>query len=224
MAEGEGDKKWYRKLGGWIASVVSTVFRNLSGVRGLTGIFAITALVSTAVASWWYTDSAFGKFSQTIGLPIAGVLFGLWAADYYYRKDAYKKRYRDVTVSVYTTWLLIVGVETIKKHIANAKAGVTALKPSTDDEHGHKLNAHSEIEAGQTAAELTIRMAYMALTNLELFSAEAVKTGKEKFAIDEREAGIRQQVVPGTGIGATTAKTAETTTATSNENGGNGNA
>lgn len=222
--DSQGDKAWYRQLGTSIANVASTVFRNLSGVRGLTGIFAVAALIATAVASWWYTDSAFGKFSQTLGFPIAGVLFGLWAADYYYRKDAYKKRYRDVEVSVYTTWLLIAGVEVIRRHIANAKIGITALKPSTDDEHEHKLKAHSDIEAGHTAAELTISMSYLALANFETFSKDAVKSAKEKFTMNEQEATIRQQIVQGRGADTIAARPPEPETATNSEIGSDGRA
>jgi hypothetical protein len=219
VTEGQGDKKWYHHVGGWF----STAFRNLSGVRGLSGIFAAGALIATAIASWWYTDSSFGKFSQALGFPIAGVIFGLWAADYYYRRDAYKKRYRDVEVSVYTTWLLIAGVEVIRRHISNARADVAAMKPSTDDEHGHKLKAHSQIEAGHTAAELTISMSYLALANFESFSKDAVKSGKEKFAINEREATVRQQIVQVAGNSATASKPPESATGINSENGGSGN-
>ncbi|GJO23487.1 hypothetical protein NJB1507_23650 [Mycobacterium marinum] len=203
MADSQRGKAWYQKL-----------------VRGLTGIFVLAAFIATAVASWWYTDGAFGKFSQTLGFPIAGVLFGVWAADYYYRKDIYEKRYRDVAVSVYTTWLLIAGVEAIKRHISKAKDGIGKLTPDSDDAYGHKLTAHSEIEAGHTAAELTIRMSYMALANLELFSEEAVKTGKEKFATDERDAGTRQRIIQGTGI---TNEHPEGTSAATNTAGNNAN-
>ncbi|MGV0774540.1 hypothetical protein [Mycolicibacterium smegmatis] len=223
MAESQGDdqvdKPWYHHVGGWF----STAFRNLSGVRGLTGIFATGALIATAVASWWYTESPFGKFSQTLGFPIAGVLFGLWAADYYYRKDAYKKRYRDVEVSVYTTWLLIAGVEIIRQHIANARNAVASAKPSTDDEHQNRLKAHSEIEAGHTAAELTISMSYLALANFETFSKDAVKSAKEKFTTNEQEATVRQQIVQGRGATETAATPKASEAETNSENGGTGN-
>lgn len=219
MTDSQDDKKWYHHVGGWLA----TVFRNLSGVRGITGIFATGALIATAIASWWYTDSSFGDFSQKLGLPIAGVLFTWWAADYYYRKDAYKKRYRDVEVSVYTTWLLIAGVEVIRRHIANAKVGVAAMKPSANGEHQHKLEAHSEIEAGHTAAELTISMSYLALANFETFSKDAVKSAKEKFTQNEQEATVRQQIVQGRGTNATAERPPEPETMTNSENGGKGN-
>lgn len=189
---------WVR-VGTTIATVTATAFRSLSGVRGLTGILFVGAFLGTVFAAWHYPDSVFGAFSQSLGITIASVFVGLWGADFYYRKDAYKKRYRDVEVSVYTTWLLMVGVETIRQHIANAKTGMNGLKSSNDVELAHKITAHSEMEAGHTAAELTIKMAYLALTNLSSFSPEAVKAGKDKFTTDEREATVRQQVVQGRG-------------------------
>lgn len=192
--------------------------------RAVTGILAIGALIATAVAAWRFTDTSFGDFSQRLGLPLAGILVTWWAADYYYEKDSYKKRTRDIEVSVYTTRLLMAGVEIIKRHIAHAKIDVYGMKPNTDDEHTSKLNAHSEIEAAHTAAELTIHMSYMALTNFEAISKEAVKSANEKFVINEKDATVRQQIVEGKG---TRANASNPTTAdenlTNNEGGGDGN-
>jgi hypothetical protein len=191
---------WLRPLGTAGMTLAATVFRNLAGVRGLTGILFIGLFIANVFAAWRYPESSFGQFSQTLGVAISSVLVGLWVADYYYRKDAYKKRYRDVEVSVSTIWLLITGVEAIRQHLVNAKSSVVEMTPSTGDEHGHKLTAHSEIEAGHTAAKLTLSMSYLALANLETFSKDAVASGKRDFAYNEDKTGVRQQVREGGGL------------------------
>jgi hypothetical protein len=227
VAAGTGDEAgkfgWLRPLGTGFVTVATTLFRNLSGVRGLTGVLFIGFFIATVFAAWRYPDSSFGKFSQTLGVAISSVLVGLWGADYYYRKDAYKKRYRDVEVSVYTTKLLIAGVEAIRQHIISAKTSISSMKPSTDDEHQNKLIAHSQIEAGHTAAILTISMSYLALANLETFSKDAVESGKKKFASNEEEASVLQQVREGGRSNTPTAVPPESESATNNENGGSGN-
>ncbi|WP_142270986.1 hypothetical protein [Mycobacterium sp. AT1] len=219
MADSQRDTKWYHHVG----EGFSTIFRNLSGVRGLTGIVFIGSFLATVFAAWQYSDSVFGKFSQSLGITISSVLVGLWGADYYYRKDAYKKRYRDVEVSVYTTWLLIAGVEAMRQHFANSKTALSAIRPTDDAEHEHKLQAHSQIEAGHTAAELTIGMAFLGIANLESFSKDAVKSGKDKFSVNELEAGTRQQIRDGAKNGAATANHLGADEVPNNENGGASN-
>lgn len=193
-------KGFWRVVGaailGGLRGVKSLIMKVLR-VRGLLGILAISSFAATAVATWWYHESAFGRFSQTLGFPLAAAGLGIWIADYYYRKDAYEKRYRDVAVSVYTTWLLIAGVETILKHVRKSKQKVDAMIAESPG-YRDSLTAGADLEAAATAASLTTRMAYMALTNLEVFSEEAVKSGAEKFTLDEKNAGIRQQIVEGT--------------------------
>ncbi|WP_149448468.1 hypothetical protein [Mycolicibacterium sp. P9-22] len=192
-------ERWPRWKAFWssVGAVTKIAFHNLAGVRGLTGIFAIAWFCATAIASWLYNDSTFGKFSQVLGFPIGTAVLGIWIADFYYRRDAYAKRFRDVLVSVYTTQLLITGVQTIKGHIATAGNAVKEINPSDGEHYEQKLTAHAQIEAASTAANLTLRMAYMAITNLELFSSDAVISGKEKFAKDDKDAGELQMMVPG---------------------------
>lgn len=192
-------KRWPRWKAFWssVGAVTKIAFQNLAGVRGLTGIVAIAWFCATAVASWLYNDSTFGKFSQVLGFPIGTAVLGIWIADFYYRRDAYAKRFRDVLVSVYTIHLLMNGVQVIKGHVSTAGNAVKDIDPSTDDNYEKKLTAHAQIEAANTAANLTLRMAYMAITNLEIFSSDAVISGKEKFAQDEKDAGDLQMMVPG---------------------------
>lgn len=193
MSDDENDHRtWSVRLRTWLGTTIKK-----ATLPGVTGFFAIGFFIATAFAAWQHPTSGFGKFSLSLGIAIASVAVGVWGADYYHRKDAYKKRFRDVEVSVYTTWLLITGVEVINQHIINARANVLGLKPASEDEHAHKLIAHGQLEAGHTAAELTISMSYMALANLETFSKDAVESVKKKFASNEQEAGVRQQVRAG---------------------------
>ncbi|WP_156771900.1 hypothetical protein [Mycobacterium sp. 1245805.9] len=177
-------------------TAIGSIARNLFGPRGLLGIIAVSAFTVTGVATWWYNNSSFGHFSQVLGFPIASAGLGIWIADFYYRKDAYEKRFRDVSVSTYTIGLLIDGVETILRHVNAAKDKADDLVAQSD-EYKVNLTATADLASAATAARQTIRVASMAFVNLELFSAEAVQRGKEKFSLDDKDFGIRQQLVQG---------------------------
>ena len=211
---------------GWTRfwTAIRSIARKLFGARGLVGIITISAFTVTGVATWWYSNSSFGHFSQVLGLPVAAAGLGIWIADFYYRKDAYRKRFRDVTVSVYTILLLIDGVETILCHINAAKKKVDDLV-ARSTEYKANLTATADLASAATAARQTTRVAFMAVTNLELFSAEAAQSGKEKFSLDDKDFGIRQQVVQGTSDGtlprhAEAGEPAETNASTNMRNSG----
>lgn len=156
----------------------------------------LLALIATAVCGF-AVDGAGGEIFQGVN-PILGALFGWWAADLYFRRDANKKLDRDVKSAAYTINVMLQRLFEVDVYIARASNNLNESK--------YQL-ALQELYAATASIRGQFSQGYQAIRHWEGLSRKAAEQAKQEFEQDQARIGQRQQIQPG-----------------NQGNGGNGNA
>lgn len=154
------------------------------------GAGLIVGTIVSLVAAHWFSDSSFGSFSQSVGVPLFGLVVGAWLTDLYYRRDGSARLRTEVQKSAYTTLNLLSGVEQIDQSLADASNNLS---------EGKTESARSDVSGAIATATVSLRIAYQSIREWETMSKEAVQKARSSFELDENQIGSRQQIRRGNG-------------------------
>ncbi|NMN95103.1 hypothetical protein [Antrihabitans stalactiti] len=150
------------------------------------GVVLLVLVIVSAICGF-AIDGTRGKVSQGLN-PVLGTLFGLWAADLYYRRDANKKLHRDVKSAAYTINVMIQRVFDINQYVAQSANRLN---------EGNQQRALQELYGAIASIQGTMSQGYQALRQWRDLSDAAAQEAEAAYDEDRARIGQRQQIQRG---------------------------